>query len=231
MKCNHCMGEEKNCIETVPIFSNLSREEMIEISMITNSRKYKKGEIIYLAGEEGKTLYVIHEGRVKISRISEAGREQIIRILGPGDFMGELSLFTRGLLTSNAEAIEATTVCIIDGGELNAIISQRPAIAVKIIQELSYRLKGAENLIESLVLYDVEERLADILLKMADNQGRIVLEMSKKDLASHIGMSQATLSRKLTFFQEEGWIKQIGHREIRILNRESLVGIAKFEEE
>lgn len=230
MECKHCSDGKnplrRNCIETVPIFNNLTEEEIMEISMITRGENYQKGEFIFLAGQKNERLYVIHHGKVKISRISETGKEQIIRILGPGDFMGELSLFTSTSLNSNAEALEPTAICIMDGSKLKQIINQRPNIAIKIIHELSYRLQGAEDLIESLGIHDVEKRIADSLLRMAKDTNEVILEMSKKDLASHIGMSQETLSRKLSFFQEMGWIQQTGHRKILILEKQSLSDIA-----
>jgi len=219
---------EKTCIDRVPIFSNLTPEEKNEIALITIDREFKKGETIYLAGEKGERLYVIHRGKVKITRISEAGKEQIIRILDPGDFMGELSLFIHSPLNSNAEALESTTVCIIDGNRLNHIINKSPSIAVKIIEELSNRLQNAENLIESLGLHDVEHRVADTLLRISEGNDEINLSITKKDLASHMAISQETLSRKLSLFQDIGLIKQIGHRKIVILDRESLINIANI---
>jgi CRP-like cAMP-binding protein len=226
MECCTCSREKKpsgnTCIAKVPIFSSLTAQEMLEIALITTHREYRKGETIYLAGEKGERLFVIHQGKVKISKLSEAGKEQVLRVLGAGDFMGELSLFIRSPLDSNAEALEPTTVCIIDGYELNRIISKRPGIAVKIIEELSKRLQSTEHLLESLSLRDVEQRVATTLLKMANNNSEIVLSMSKKDLASHIGMSQETLSRKLSLFQDMGWIKLIGQRKILILDLNSL---------
>ena len=232
MECNHCSRKDgfsdKSCISTVPIFSNLTEKEVLQVAGITISREYKKGENIYLAGEKSDRLYVIHIGKVKISRISESGKEQIIRLVGPGDFMGELSLFSSTILNSNAEVLEDTTICIIEGEKLRYIINQNPGIATKIIEELSMRLQNAENLIESLSLYDVEQRIADILLKMADDKDEIVLSMSRKDLAAHIAMSQETLSRKLSVFQEKGWINQTGHRKINILNRQKIEEISSF---
>ena len=106
---------EKTCIEIVPIFNTLTYDEMVEIASITNSRKYEKGQMIYTAGDKGEKLYVIHKGKVKITRFSEMGKEQIIRVLEPGDFMGELSLFAPSPLTDNAEALRDTSICIIDG--------------------------------------------------------------------------------------------------------------------
>lgn len=210
----------------VPIFSNLNEEEMQQIADIITDREYKKGESIYLAGDLEERLYVINHGKVKIYKVSETGKEQIIRILYPGDFMGELSLFARSPLDTNAEALEATAVCVIDGNKLNQIIKDVPSIAVKIIEELSKRLQSAENMIESLGLHDVEQRIADTLLRMSGEKNEVTLAITKKDLASHMGMSQETLSRKLSSFQEMGLIKQIGQRTIMILDREALQGIA-----
>ncbi|NLW22917.1 MAG: Crp/Fnr family transcriptional regulator [Tissierellia bacterium] len=210
------------CIELVSIFNTLTYDEMMEIARITVSRKYAKGQMIYMAGDRGKSLFVIHKGKVKVSRISDSGKEQVIRVLGPGDFMGELSLFIHSPLVDNAEALEDTTVCIIDGEKLKNLMVKYPTIALKIVEELSSRLERAENLIEYLGIHDVETRIIETLLNMADEKGVVTLKVSKKDLASHIGMSQETLSRKLSYFQELGLIEQIGHRKIVILDEEGL---------
>lgn len=212
----------KTCIELVPIFSTLTFDEMMEVASITTSRTYKKGEMVYFQGDREKKLYVIHKGRVKISRISSSGKEQVIRILGPGEFMGELSLFNDEPNANNAEVIEDATVCIIDGDKLKSLMAKYPSIAFKVLEELSLRLKRAENLIENLGIRDVESRIAEKLLELADDEGNIILTMKKGDLASHLGMSQETLSRKLSYFQDEGWIELKGHKKIKILDRENL---------
>lgn len=195
---------------------------MMEVAGITISRTYKKGEMVYSAGDKNKMLYVIHKGKVKLTRVSASGREQVISVLGPGNFMGELSLFNDEPVTNNAEALEDTTVCIIDGDKLKEIMAKYPTIAFKVLEELSTRLKRAENLIENLGVNDVETRIVEMLLDLADEDGKIELEISKRDLASYMGMSQETLSRKLSYFQDKGWIKLIGHRKIEILDEESL---------
>jgi CRP/FNR family transcriptional regulator, anaerobic regulatory protein len=229
MKCLHCCHgsdkNEKSCIERVPIFSSLSIEEMFEISMTITQREYEKGEVIYLEGEHAEKLFIISKGKVKVVKLSEAGKEQIIRVLGPGDFLGELSLFTHSPLNSNAETLEPTTVCIVVGKEINSLIEKRPSIALKLLKEMSIRLEKAENQIQALTIQGVEQRLADTLIGLADDNNFINLTISKKDLASHIGMSQETLSRKLTIFQNKGWIKQEGQRKIKLLNKDALENI------
>jgi CRP/FNR family transcriptional regulator, anaerobic regulatory protein len=201
---------------------------MVEISMTTTQREYKKGESIYLEGEPSENLFVIHKGKVKISKLSEEGKEQIIRILYEGDFMGELSLFTQSPFMNNAEALETTSVCIVNGKELSRLIEKNPSISLKIMKELSSRLENTERLIESIGLGNVEQRVAEILLKMSDDTGVVNLSISKRDLAAHIGMSQETLSRKLSSFQEEGWIRQEGQRKIIIINKASLDSISNI---
>jgi CRP/FNR family transcriptional regulator len=222
MDCSCSSRNEKNCIEIVPIFSNLTYEEMMEVARITKDKTYKKGEMIYMSGDKGEKLYVIHKGKVKITRITSSGKEQVIRVLGPGEFMGELSLFSPIPLTDNAETLSETIVCMIDGNKLKNLMMKHSQIAFKVMEELSKRLEKAENLIENISLQGVEKRLADTLIEIADEKGEVNLKMSKKDFASYIGMSQETLSRRLTIFQDMGFIKMVGHRRINILDMKAL---------
>ncbi|MBV1818441.1 Crp/Fnr family transcriptional regulator [Anaerosalibacter bizertensis] len=219
MGCEH---NNKTCMELVPIFSNLTFEEMMELSRITVDRKYEKGEMIYTAGDSGEKLFVIHRGKVKITRFSISGKEQVIRILEPGDFMGELSLFSHTPRIDNAEALEDTIVCIIGRDEMRELMTKYPTIALKVLEELSCRLGRAENLIEHLGIHDVETRIIETLFAWKDENGEVILGMSKRDWASYIGMSQETLSRKLSYFQDMNWIRMVGHRKIIILDEESL---------
>lgn len=221
MNCNCHQRDGRNCIELVPIFSNLSKDEMIEIALITNEKIVSKGEIIYLAGERTDSLYVIHKGRVKITRTNEAGKEQILRVLGPGQFMGELTLFNDKASTDSAIATENTIMCKIDGKDIKSLMGRYPSISFKILEELSKRLEKAETLVEDISLSSVERRIAKSILDLQDG-GIVNLVMTKGDWASLLGMSQETLSRKLTYFQENGFIKLKGHRQIHILNEEGL---------
>ncbi len=222
MDCNCFKREGKNCIEIVPIFSNLTYEEMMEVARITREKTFDKGEMIYMAGDKGEKLYVIHSGKVKITRFTDSGKEQVIRVLGPGDFMGELSLFSSLPLTDNGEALSKTVACIIDGKKLKELMKKYPTIAFKVMEELSQRLEKTEDLIQNISLHGVERRLALTLINMANEKGEVSLKMSKRDFASYLGMSQETLSRKLTAFQDMGIIKLIGHRRIILLDIEAL---------
>lgn len=225
MDCSCFKRDGKNCIEIVPIFCNLTYEEMMEVARITKEKTFEKGEMIYMAGDKGEKLYVIHSGKVKITRFTDSGKEQVIRVLGSGEFMGELSLFSHLSLTDNAEALSKTVVCMIDGKKLKELMLKYPSIALKVMEELSQRLEKAENLIENISLHGVEKRIAQALINMANEKNEVLLKMSKRDLASHLGMSQETLSRKLTVFRDIGIIKLIGHRRIILLDINALKDI------
>lgn len=219
---DHCESTGENCIQIVPIFNNLTEAEMLEIANITSASTIDKGSYVYMAGDQGGKLFVLHTGRVKISRINAAGKQQVIRIVEAGEFLGELSLFSLSSLSDNAEVLEKSTMCMIDGQKLKELMSKYPSIAFKIMEVLSQRLEKAENLIENINLNTVEQRLAQALLALAQGKKTILLNMTKGDLASQLGMSQETLSRKLANFQEEGLILMEGQRRIKLLKPDLL---------
>ena len=150
-------------------------------------------------------------------------------MVGPGEFMGELSLFSSLPMTDNGEALERCTMCLIEGAKLKELMKKYPSIAFKIMEELSQRLEKAEHLIETLNLNTVEQRLARSLLRMTMGRREVILEMTKGDFASQLGMSQETLSRKLSAFQEQGLIVLKGQRGIEIVDREGLAAISAGE--
>lgn len=216
------------CVSMVPIFNHLEYADQKEIARTSGSKTYRKTELIYQAGDPSEYLYIVHKGKVKLYSLSESGKEQLIRILEPGDFMGELAIFTDEWLTSFAEATEYTEICTIHKSDLHALLIEKPAISFKILAESSKRLMEAERSIERLSSQDVEMRLASYLIEQAEKTSsagtsiEVVLPMSKKDLASYIGTSRETLSRRLSRFEDIGLIRQTGQRKVKIIDFDSL---------
>ena len=213
---------QDSCIKLVPIFSNLTEDEMLEVAYISHHKKYAKGDMVYMEGDTGDKLFVVHEGKIKISRLTESGKEQVIRVLGPGDFMGELSIFSGQPMNDYAQSLGDTNVCMVNGKALKELMKKYPSIAFKVMEELSQRLEKVESVVEGINLHSVESRLAQALLDLSDEFNEITLPTTKADLASQLGISQETLSRKLTMFEDEHLIKQIGHRRIIIINQKQL---------
>lgn len=222
--CNH--GEM--CVSLVPIFNHLESGQMNEVMQTVRSSKYKKGEIVYHAGDASDALYIVHHGRIKIYRLSESGKEKLIRILKPGDFTGELALFQdEGLQEAYAEALGDVDLCVIRRDDLQNLLLKYPSISLKVLQEFSSRLEDTERQSTSFATEKVEMRIAHFLVECLDDMdhkdNEITLPMSKKDLASYLGTTPETLSRRLTDFEDEGLIEQQGQRKIRIMNVDDLL--------
>jgi CRP/FNR family transcriptional regulator, anaerobic regulatory protein len=226
--CKH-LEDEKNqlCISAVPIFNHLKQDEMKEIVKTTHMKKFSRGEIIYEAGENSDYMYILHRGRVKIYYLSEAGKEQLIRIMEPGDFMGELSLFSKSTFDHYAETMENTEICIMRQQDLQAFLLKWPSISLKLLDEFSKRLLNVEKLVSDLTSKDVEKRTASYLVNQAEKEGSLsfTLPLSKKELASYLGTTPESISRKLADFQEQGFLILSGQKSIKLLELDQLRNI------
>lgn len=211
-----------SCLFKVPIFSHLNEEEQLGIVKLVNVRNLKKGESLYYAGEQSTSLYVVHEGKIKVSRYNEEGNEQVVRILSSGDFLGEQALFSNQEATDFAISLEDSKVCILDGNAFKGHMVEAPEIAVRIINELSQRLSEAEEKLESYNLESVEKRVSQSIIKLSQGKLHFKLPISKADWASMLGMSSETLSRKLGEFKKQGLIFLKGQRNIEIINKGAL---------
>lgn len=212
------------CVAKVPFFNHLDYDEMMKITMRSTHKNFKKGEIIIHDGDPLDYLYIVHQGRVKIYQLFSNGKEQLLRILEPGEFMGEMALFTEKNMDSYAETMEKTEICAIHRDDMQELMNEYPTIAIKILEQFSNRLDSTEKLVGELSSKDVEMRAATYLVELAEkNDSReIVLPMSKKELASFLGTTQETISRRLSTFETKGWIQQKGHRNVNIIDMEAL---------
>jgi CRP-like cAMP-binding protein len=225
--CPHCgHNVEAACISLVPIFNHLNSEQMIEIMNATTSVSYKRGEIIYHEGDQSDSLYIVSKGKIKIYRLSESGKEQLVRILTPGDFTGELALFRESIHESYAEAMVDTDVCMITRADLQEFLMKYPSISLRILAEFSNRLASSEKQTARFATESVETRLALFLAEcLEDDNGtnELTLPMSRKDLASYLGTTPETISRKLAELEDGGYIKQLSTRRIKIVDLEGLL--------
>lgn len=232
-KCNHHsynenLNSHKTCISLVPLFNHLEREQMNEVMDVTKSGFYKKGEIIYSSGDESNSLYIVSSGKIKIYRLSESGKEQLVRILTPGNFTGELALFSESIHDSYAEAMEDTSVCMITRTELHSFLVKYPNISIKFLTEFSNRLKKSERQTTRVATEKVETRIALFLLECLEGNEdsmEAVIPMTKKDLASYLGTTPETISRKLGELEDAGYIQQKSQRKIKILDLDGLLEV------
>lgn len=224
---NHNCGiSHKGCVSLVPIFNHLDADQMDEIMETVQSQSFEKGELVYRAGDKSDVLTIVNKGSLRIYRLAESGKEQLVRVLRPGEFTGELALFNEKVHENYAEAMEPTSVCQITRSALQDLLVKYPSISLKILQELSTRVDQSEQQATRFTTESTEQRLALYLADLLgpDNESNIVtLPLTKKDLASYIGTTPETVSRKLKELEELNLIKRISSSKIKILDEDNLL--------
>ncbi|MFO8069641.1 MAG: Crp/Fnr family transcriptional regulator [Alkalibacterium sp.] len=221
-----CGLSHQGCVSMVPIFNQLDTDHLDEIMKVVDSKSFKKGELVYRAGELSDVLTIVNKGSLRIYRLSESGKEQLVRVLNPGEFTGELALFNEAVHENYAEAMASTSVCQITRSSLQKLLISYPSIAIKILQELSARVNQSEQQAARFTTESTEQRLASYLVDLMgpDNRSDMVtLPLSKKNLASYIGTTPETVSRKLKELEEMQLIKRISSSKIRILDKDKLL--------
>ncbi|WP_195571578.1 Crp/Fnr family transcriptional regulator [Paenibacillus sp. 1001270B_150601_E10] len=223
--CVHHRHEE--CISLVPIFNHLEAEQMKEISQAFRREAYKKGEIIYHAGDQSDSLYIVNSGRIRIYRLSESGKQQLVRILQARDFTGELALFRDSFHDCYAEAVIDTQVCRIQRADLQDFLLAYPSISLKFLLEFANRLEQSEQQTTRFATVRVDTRIAVYLAECLEGSSapEFDLPMSKKDVASYLGTTPETISRNLTHLEERGLIRRKSHRRIEVLDVDGLLRV------
>lgn len=196
-----------SCLSKVPIFQHLSPEDMDHIHQFIHPKHVGKGEFVQLAGHYSPELLILNRGNVKVYRGDETGTEQVIRLLRPGDYLGEAAVFSTQAVQYDAVALEDSTFCTLHKEHLHQLLRTHPELSIKLLHDMSQRLQSAESQLESLGQKPAEQRLLDILHQYANGRTTFTLPISKKDLASQIGIRPETLSRQLRRLQDNHLIR------------------------
>ncbi len=220
------MEAQSNFLKYVPIFSELDEETLNKISKLGLKKQFKKDSVVLFENENANTLFVIISGRVKVSRVSEEGKEVILTILGESDFFGEMGLLDGMSRSANVTAIEDSELLLIQRADFLELLNSYPEVAIALLQELTERLRAADMKIKSLSLKDAEGKVASVILQIADDTGKIkqgTVEIEKlpyqHDLANMAGTSRETISRTLHTFAKKGLIELDGSK-LRIMDYE-----------
>jgi len=206
-------------LRSIPLFSELSDEELIEISKHTVRQIYKKDNMVLIEEEIGSTMFVILDGRVKISRISDEGREVILSILVDGDFFGEMSILDGQTRSANAVTLEDTEMLIVRRENFLQMLYDYPQVSINLLKELAHRLRRSDSQIKSLSLQNALGRVASTILRIADDSGTIKqgkVEIAslppQQDLANMAGTSRETISRVIKSLNQLGYVKKKGSK-------------------
>lgn len=218
------MELQNNFLKYVPIFADLDAETIDKISKLGKMKAFHKDAVIFLEQESGSALFVIATGKVKVSRVSEDGREIILTILSESDFFGEMAILDGLSRSANVTAMEDSELFIIQRSDFISLLYNHPEVSIALLLELTKRLRAADVKIKSLSLKDAEGKVATVILQLADDMGKIKqgnVEIEKlplqQDLANMAGTSRETISRTLHSFVKKNLIEMEGSK-LRIMD-------------
>jgi CRP-like cAMP-binding protein len=210
-------------LRKVPLFGQLAAPDLDRVAAISRERSYPRNSVILFEDDPGDALYVVADGQVKVVLIGEDGREVILSVMGPGEFFGEMALIDDEPRSAHVIAMEDSGLLVIRREDFQDLLTQTPGIALVLLRELSRRLRRVDEKVGSLVLLDVNGRVAQLLLELADEAGsdRITRRLTHHTIAQMIGSSRETVSRTMRELVDKGSIT-VSRREIQIRDRAAL---------
>ena len=211
-----------------PLFAALDPDGAAALHSQLTETVLAKGETLFAEGDPGDRLYVIIDGKIKLGRSSNDGRESLLGVLGPGEMFGELSLFDPGPRTSTATALTDAVVLGLSNQQLRPWLAGRPEVAEALLQALARRLRRTNEAMSDLVFSDVPGRVAKALMDLGEKFGTVTPDgllvthdMTQEELAQLVGASRETVNKALADFAQRGWIR-LESRQVLILDVERL---------
>lgn len=215
--------DRREIIRRAGFARQLGPEVIAALANVARERRIERGTIVTLEGEPADAMYLVAEGRVKISRYSLEGREQIMYTAGPGDHFNTVPIFDGGVCPATTEGMEPTVLLVLHRQDILGLLPHYPELSAAFLKEFAGRLRMLVGLVEDLALKTVHGRLAALLLHQAamSDGGEASRPMSQAEMAAHLGTVREMISRTLKSFEAAGLIA-IERGSIRIIEREGL---------
>lgn len=189
-------------LRAVPLFSHVPEADLRAITNLVREHRQPKGSLILTQGDEGEALFPIRIGQVKVTVVAEDGREAILSVLGAGSFFGEMALLDDEPRSAHVIAMEESVLLGLRREDFQAQLARSPALGIALLRELSRRLRRADDTIASLMLLDVNGRVAHLLLELAREEGgdtgiTITRRLTHASIGQMVGSSRETVSRTM----------------------------------
>jgi CRP-like cAMP-binding protein len=206
-------------IKGIGLFDGLAEHQLLKILSVVVRQDYRKNQMVLFEDEPDTRLYLILKGLIKLTRITEEGREFIFSFLGEGDVFGELSILDDEVRSNNAVAVEDSTVLYIDRLDYIRIFQDCPQLTLNLLRDVTQQIRERDAQIKSMTLQSATGKVASTILRFADDVGRINMgkvEINRlpphRDLANMVGTSRETISRAINWLKAEGYLQKQGSR-------------------
>lgn len=223
--------DKEAALQRTVLFGNLRPEQLTELARLARERKLAQGEMLFLAGEKAAGLFVILSGRIRAFRVNAQGREQTLHIESAGATLAEVPVFDDGTYPATAIAEEPATVLFLAKDDVRQFMLRHPELGLTALKLMAQRLRGHAELVDSLSLQQVGQRIARFLLDHAKGS-QVDLAITNEELARQVGSVREVVSRTLTRLERDGLISQADgskrgkHRSLMISDVEALTRYA-----
>lgn len=194
-----------------PLFQAMRPVEVDEILKFSTERQCPRGAIIVQQGDEGSSMMAVLRGRVRVSVVSPEGREMVLNMIAAGEVFGEIALLDGKPRSADVTAVEDTLLLVVERRHFVPFLWQNQDLYLRLLAVLCERLRRTSLALEELALFELPERLARLLLKLAEDYGRpcaegvrIELKLSQRDLANQVASSRETVNKQLRIWRDEG---------------------------
>ncbi|SEC60881.1 cAMP-binding domain of CRP or a regulatory subunit of cAMP-dependent protein kinases [Maribacter dokdonensis] len=215
-RCENCIIRQFNSLRA------LSKEELKKVSNAKISKKIKKGDALFSEGQKLDGVYCVRNGVSKLSKLSSNGKEQIVKLTNRGEIMGQRSVIAEDYTNLSATAINDMEVCFIPKEIITTTLNTNPYFSLEVLRHMAHDLKEADDVIVNMSQKTVKQRLAEALLYLRQNYGEdengfLLLTLSRDDYANIVGAATESLIRMLSDFKKKGLIKTEG-KKIGVVN-------------
>ena len=212
-------------LKAIPYFQDLDTRVLDRIRTSVFEVRLERGQVLFSEGEPAQAMYVVRSGQVKIFKLSPDGREQVLRIMGPGECFNEVPVFDEGSNPANAQALEPAVLWGIRRTDMRCLVEEHPAVAIGFLKVFARKLRFFTQKVEDLSFRSVTSRVAKLLLELAEDDGRgglrLKQQFSQQEMAAVVGTAREMIGRAFKALEKEGAIKLDRHR-ILILSKTAL---------
>lgn len=224
-RCEQCIVRNLNGLKA------LTKEELVRISNCKTSKFVKKGDMIFDEGETLNGVYCVRDGVCKVSKLSENGKSQIIKLLKKGDILGQRSLINEETTNLSAIAVKDMELCFIPKQEILNDLHNNTNFSFELIKQMATNLKDTDNMMVDMAQKSVKQRLAETLVYIHDNfgvdeEGMLSVVLSREEYSDIVGTATESAIRILSQFKKDGLISVQG-KKLKIDNYNELVKLSK----
>jgi CRP-like cAMP-binding protein len=210
-KCDSCIVKEFNALKS------LTRDELMRVSACKTGKIYRKGQVIFEEGEILNGVYCVKDGVCKLTKLSENGKDQVVKLVVKGGMLGKRSLVSEQKTNLSAVALNDMEMCFIPKSEIMSDLARNPKFTMDVLREMAEDLKESDESLVNMAQKSVKRRMADILIYAQDNfgndsEGYLSIILSREDYASIVGTATESAIRILSQFKKEGLISTSGKR-------------------